>query len=295
MPLLPAHVVRVDRVTQLAEVMAAGFNNTIQARYPERKNPPPPLAPVFLEQQGGGQWIVREVPALRHKIVDDDFTTASVGAATGALFADSIWSIDPPANWGNAFPGGPIAGIYGSVDIYTQAVANDSTVLRKDDASMTLITEEAIWFSARVAPDSTAGVQDIAGIANAAFTDYAYIQRNAFGVVDLITSGGNTNIPFTTASQVFFTIDIVCIPDVSSSVWINGDGPYTVTSTASPGAGLGLEAYFAVTTTDNVTKLFLIDWCHVEAFTPVIHPDRLYGIGLSPTSAVGHSYLGSRI
>lgn len=293
MPLLPANVIRVDRTAALVEVMTVGLNRTVYAAYPDKKRPPPPLSRVFLEQQAGGQWIIRESPTLRRQIVTEDFTTASVGAATGALFADSIWTIEPAANYAFANPGIAVAGAYGTVEFYTQAVANDVTNVRKDDTSMTLKTDEAVWFSASVAPNPIANTSTIAGFANTAFTDYAYLQNNG-GLVTFETSGGNLTLQFSTTNSVFFDIDIVCIPDASSSLWLNGDGPYTVVSTTSPGAGTGLEAFFQVKTTVNVTKLFEVDWCHVEAFTPVVHPNLLYGIGLSDTSAVGHSYLGTR-
>lgn len=267
---IPANVLRVDRAAQRAEVLLAGTSRPIRASYEDKKRPPPPLAQVAVEQTSSGLWTVRDGISIRELLLHDDFNLVSnIG---GVMSSDSVWLV-AGTGFGvaqsNAVPGP------GVCRLITTNTPGSFINIAKDDLSITLPDDSAVWLSATLTPDTLSLTDHSVGFSDNAAVDMAQIVFH-YGTGQL-TIGGNgatVTIPFTPTPFSLYTVDIVLHAGRFMAAWVNGDGPY-VNMSGVPAAGSGTQPFLYIKTDDSTDHSLYSDWVHVEAFTAPIHPDRV--------------------
>lgn len=279
--MLPANVLRVDRNGQRAEVIGVGMRAPVMVTYPDKKRPPPLLGTILVDQVSGGGWVAREGPSVRERLLDEEFGTA--GSIGTALQGDTLWSLNFAV--AGIVTQSNLAGGSGVAYMQTSTTAADFCSMTKDDTGLTLESDLAYWLSAKLAPDQPAlsdhavGFSDNAGTVQAAIS---YASGSGFSLyLNAIAGGGNSTkaLPYLPSAFVTYIMDVVLLPGVCIVGWVDGDGPY-VLSTNVPAALSGIQPFAYVKTNTGASRGILIDWIHVEQFTNPVHPDRLYDLSL---------------
>lgn len=243
---------------------------TVPATYSGQ--PPPPSTWVEVWSNGTSYHVDGSHDLDARTVLHDDFTRVPTTAAgTTTIGCDTPWVC-------SIGTGGSISQLgsgLGSALLFTGAAIGRTVYMTKDDGAFSMTAADGLWLSANV----DAGVFPTnlvahVGFANVALTDTCTLFVSTGASTDYlgwaVKDGSATGQGLSRAvSNEFVYLDILLVPGVFASFWINGDGPYTIT-TNIPTSGDSMQPIIYTQTTEAASKALAIDYVTVTALNGTI-------------------------
>jgi hypothetical protein len=247
---------------------------------------PPPFSKVWIESHSSSNYQIVGSISDRRLLVHDDFTHVDGGnPAVGD--GDTPWRATNLVASASGQQTGVGQGVY---ILVTPATAGASQAAAKDDSSVLIQADPAVWYSAKITTSVATNCIVHCGFAqadaNINFTAGAATDRTAQFLFDTTvaspffratngTSVTDILVPYTVVANTFWDLDIVCVGGGYVAGWINGDGPYIITTNV-PAVGGAFEPYFGIYPRAAAQQDIRVDWVHAETFTDPVPATLLF-------------------
>lgn len=289
-----ALITGIDRTNRLVgAILDDGFSQWLPAGFAYFGEPPAPLSRAWFTEIASGVHVCVGSVGDARIVLHDDFTIVFV-PALGFVANDTQWVAR--ATGGTFAQDTSVADKQGAMLMTTNAVLFAAVGMSKDTSAINPPTAPAaLWWSGRFRAGATittmaaraglgeSGVWAFAALGGATtasvFVDYNTATSANWLLQTATTAAAtatNTGIPVVGAQWYWF--DVVYVPGLWATCWIDGSGPYVSTSTI-PAAATPLSVGHGVFTSAASARQASIDTSHLE-YVPGVADPRL----LDPTT-----------